>query len=90
MHSYGGATGSEVEHLNCPQQLAVDIRDNLLVADSVNNRVQLLSPELNYLGNIEIPGYPLDNPVTLCFDDINNRLYIGEDNGGRILVLEVA
>jgi len=87
IQSYGGSQGSVVGQLNYPRHLAVDIHDNVLVADIDNKRVQLLSPTLTYLGNIDIPGHQLNDPYTLHFDQLNHRLYIGEWGDGRLFVL---
>jgi len=76
---YGGSPGSIVGQLNNPYQIAVDINDNVLIADSDNNRVQLLSPTLTYLGDIVIPEHQLNYPYyAVHFDVLNHRLYIGE------------
>jgi len=88
IQSYGGSQGSGVGQLSYPLHLAVEIHDNVLVADGSNNRVQLLSPTLTYLGDIEIPGHQLNEPYTLHFDELNHRLYIGEGVAdGRMFIL---
>jgi len=89
IQSYGRSHGSGVGQLNYPCHLAVDIDDNVLVADGSNNRLQLLSPTLTYLGDIVILGHELDDPYTVYVDELNQRLYIGEYDGGRIFVLQV-
>jgi len=50
--SYGGQRGSAVGQLSLPFCLAVDSRDNLLVADCANNRLVLLNVELNHLATV--------------------------------------
>jgi len=87
IQSYGGSQGSGVGQLNHPRHLTVDMHDNVLVADTDNNRVQLLSPTLTYLGDMVIPTYQLNNPYTVHFDELNHRMYIGERTGGRMFVL---
>jgi len=59
----------------------------VLVDDSCNNRVQLLSSTLTHFGDIVIPGRQLNEPYALHFDELNHRLYIGEWTSGRIFVL---
>jgi len=87
---YGGFAGSGVGQLNMPRNLAVDGHGNVLVADYGNNRVVLLSPSLTFLGYIPTPGYQLNRPSALLLDQLNNRLYIGEESyTGRIFVLTV-
>ena len=85
----GASKGASIDQFNNPCHLAVDDYENVLVADSNNDRVLLLSPELFHLGEIEIPDCQLNDPQTLHFDVLNHRLYIGERGGGRIFVLEV-
>jgi len=65
--------------------LAVDKRDNVMVVDCNNRRVEVLSRTLTHLGFIDIPGHDLYQPNTLYLDEVNRRLYIGEglrSNGG--------
>jgi len=76
-----------VGQLSNPLDFIVDTHDNVLVADSGNKRVQLLSPTLTYFGDILIPGYQLGEPNTLYFDQINHRLYIREWTGGHLFIL---
>jgi len=76
---YGGAHGSRIGELQVPKHLAVDSQGNVLVADWANHRVVLLSPSLEHLGYIPIPGHQqLSYPWTLHLDELNRRLYIGE------------
>jgi len=79
LHLSGGKT------VNTPLYLAVDMYNNILVAD--HSRLQLLSPTLTHLGEIVIPGHQLNQPYALHFDELNHRLFIGELNGGRIFEL---
>jgi len=88
IQSYGQSQGSGVGQLNHPLLLVVDIHDNVLVTDCSNSRLQLLSPTLTYLGDIEIPGHQLNHPYILHFDELNHRLYIGEWNGERMFILD--
>jgi len=89
--SYGNSRGSNGGQLNTPGHLAVDGYGNVLVADSLNNRVVLLSPSLKNLGEITIPGYEFSMPWSLHLDESNNRLYIGEEitSAGRVFVLAI-
>jgi len=87
IQSYGEFQESGVGKFNYQHQLAVDIHDNVLVADRWNNRVQFLGPTLTDLGDIEIHGHQLNDPYTVHFNELNHRLYVGEWRGGRIFVL---
>jgi len=87
---HGRSSGSGVGQLNAPVHLAVDRHGNVLVADSGNNRIELLSPSLTNLGYIETPGHRLNQPWALHLDELTHRLYIGEyANTGRVFVLTV-
>ena len=55
---YGGHFGSDHGHLNHPGQLVLDRYNNIVVADSGNNRALLLSPSLICLGYIQASGDP--------------------------------
>jgi len=88
IRSYGGYAGSSIGMLNKPRGLAVDVNGNVLVADSLNGRVVVLSPSLQHLGDITIPGYQLMEPMGLHFNDLQRRLYVGEHSyTGRVFVL---
>jgi len=86
--SYGECPGSGVGQIDGPRQIVVDAHDNVLVVDHYGNRVILLSPTLEHLGYISIPGHELSVPQALHLDELNHRLYIGEwAAGGRLFVL---
>ena len=85
---YGGARGSGDEQLKLPRHLAVDRHGNVLVADTNNDRVVLLSPSLTLLGYITVPGHELSAPSALHLDLLTHRLYMGEQSTtGRVSVL---
>jgi hypothetical protein len=86
IHSYGGPKGSSAEQLYGPSCLAVDEHGCVLVADGNNHKVQILSPALTHLGDVTLPQHKLHRPHRLHLDELNGRLYIGEDSG-RVLVL---
>ena len=78
IQSYGGPTGSFAGYLHGPICLAVDTRDHVLVADWYNDKVQILSPALTYLGHVALPKHKLSRPYRLPLDDVRGRLYVGE------------
>ena len=84
--SYGGPEGSSVGQLNSPKCLAIDSNDNIFVADFGNNRITLLGPSMNHLGDIKFNKEKLSSPMIVHLDEDNGRLYIGEWSG-RLLVL---
>ena len=91
--TFGGRCGSSLGQLNWPCSLAVDEHGCVLVADFDNDRVQVLSSELAYIGHIASPlgtdkGRTLRGPYRLCLDERDGKLYIGEGNSdGRIFVV---
>ena len=64
-----------------------DKRGYVLVTDSNNNNIQILNPSLGYLSDVTVTKYKLNDPFPLNLDELNNRLYVGEWDGGRVLVL---
>jgi len=85
VHSIGGTWQN-------PVHITVAKDDQILMVDEcfqINNKVKVLTPALTYLEDIVIPDYELKGPSSLYLDQLNNRLYIGEDSGGRLFVLNV-
>jgi len=80
MRSYGEGKGSEVGQLNGPRHLAVDTNDNVFVSDEHNDKIQLLNPYLEYLGDLTLPLNHLQSPRQIYFDRRNSSLYISESN----------
>ena len=54
IQSYGNAEESDFGILRNPRHLVVDRYGNVLVADSCNQRIVLLSSSLAHLGDIEV------------------------------------
>jgi len=85
VHSIGGTWQN-------PVHMTVAEDNEILMVDDcfqINNKVKVLAPDLTYLEDILIPEYELKGPSCLHFDKFKNRLYIGEDSGGRLFVLDV-
>ena len=77
IHSQGGHSGSDTGQYQVPFHLAVDDNELVFVADCVNRRVTLLSPTLEYVGQVVSRdqlkwGYP----VRLCLDTQRRHLYV--------------
>jgi len=70
-----------------PHHLAVDSSGNILVADMYHSKVQLLSPELEHIGDVDLATYNLIRPDKLHFDEANGLLYVSESYG-RLFVLK--
>jgi len=88
--TYGEPDNSNASKLYGPGRMAVDNRDNVLVADWTNAKVEVLSPTLKHLEYIELPpGRMTDGPCALHLDELNHRLYIVEWRTGKLYVVNV-
>ena len=67
--------------------MAVDIQENILIANKKNNRIVVLGPDLNLRCFIEAPECELNGPSALCLDEENQRLFIG--NKKRLMIVKV-
>jgi len=84
--SYGGQSGSDVGQLDEPRHLAVDEDSQFVfVADSVNNRVMLLSPTLEFVRDF---SEGLVQPQRLYFHHTTCRLYVGR-HVDRVFVIQL-
>jgi hypothetical protein len=83
-----GSYGTRSGELNQAYDLAIDGSGELYVADTGNQRVQILSPTTGLLGEtilnhpVAVKAYPtglfvLDGPALNCFDVNGNYLYSG-------------
>jgi len=99
VHSHGGHWGSDTDQYNGPAHLAVDDNELVFVADNGNRRVKLLSPTLEYVGQVvsrdQLKWGP---PVRLYLDTQRRHLYVAEDEwnaeqckwtSGRVAVFSV-
>jgi len=89
VRSYGGVEGSELTQMNCPAGLAVDRQGRVLVADWYNNRLLVIDESLSsaHEMSVSVDG-GLNGPYSLWYDQSRRRLYIGEENGGRVIVID--
>jgi len=88
IRSYGGNAGD----VNQPQEIAVDQRGRMFVADQGNNRILVTGPKTQSLSAypLQLPANcTLDGPHSIHFDAVNNRIYVGEWNGGKILCCQL-
>jgi len=99
VHSHGGQRGSDTDQYNWPLHLAVDDNESVFVADHGNRRVTLLSPTLQYVGQVVSPDQlKCGPPVRLYLDTQRRHLYVAEDEwnaeqrkytSGRVAVFSV-
>lgn len=91
VHSYGNASvaGSAPGQMNTPKGVTRVSNDCLLVADSNNNRMVLLSPTFDRKLDLALPiDDGLQCPWGYFFDVTRGRLFVGEYNGCRVLVFD--
>ena len=99
VHSHGGQPGSDTNQYNWPLHLAVDDNESVFVADSGNRRVTLLSPTLQYVGQVvSRDQLKCGPPGSLYLDTQRRHLYVAEDEwnaeqrtctAGRVAVFSV-
>ena len=91
--AYSGQPGWIVGKLNFPNYLVVDRKGFILVADSKNNHILLLSPSLAFIRVLLIGSSlrELRYSSRLHLDEVLGRLYFGEymSLGGRVSVFKV-
>jgi len=90
VRSYGRSQTSDVGQRHYPPSLAVTKNDDILVADEGNNRILSISSSL---GSIQELVLSVDGgihwPGSLCLDQSRGRLYVGECDGvRRVLVFD--
>jgi len=90
VHSYGQSQTSDVGQMMNPSSLAVTKNDDILVADSHNNRILSINRST---GCVEELALSVDGgiqcPRGLCLDESRGRLYVGEYGGQRrVLVFD--
>ena len=83
VQSYGDDAGN----LNNPYGIEVDKRGRVLVADQSNNRILVFCSKTLKAYPLPLPDCELNGPYSLHYDAANDRLYIGEWNGGRIICI---
>ena len=96
VHSHGGQPGSDIGQYNVPGHLAVDDHEFVFVVDTLNRRVTLLSPTLNYIRQVVSRDKLKWRPCRLHLDVQRRRLYVtdirykdGKVTAGRVVVFSV-
>ena len=89
VRSYGGQKGSQLTQMNYPAGLAVDTEGRVLVADWGNNRLLVIDQSLSSAREMSVfVDGGLKCPRSLWYDHSRKRLYIGEWEGGRVIVID--
>ena len=85
--SYGGTRGSDLTKMNYPADLVVDKHENILVADTNNDRLLVLDRSLAsaHEMSVTVDG-GLNGPGSLWYNERRGRLYIVEHIGHRVII----
>ncbi|WIG98647.1 hypothetical protein [Myxococcus sp. SDU36] len=75
--------------LNTPSGLALDLDNNVLIADTGNNRVRLLDLEHGLLRSVAGDGNTsvLNGPMGVAVDDVTGHIYVADTGNHRIVRL---
>jgi len=89
VRSYGGQKGYQLTQMNVPAGLAVDTEGRVLVADQFNDRLLVIDQSLSSAHEMSVcVDGGLKGPFSLLYDQSRRRLYIGEWEGGRVIVID--
>jgi len=90
VRSYRPSQTSDVGKIRYPGSLAVTKNDDVLVADSKNNRIVSLNSSMSSAQQLTLPvDDGIKEPCGLCLDESRGRLYVGESLGSsRVLVFD--
>jgi len=89
VRSYGGQQGSQLSQMKDVRGLAVDREGRVLVADYTNSRLFVIDQSLSSAHEMSVcvdGGLKLS--WSLWYDQSRRRLYIGELEGGRVIVID--
>jgi len=96
IQSHGGQPGSDICQYDAPVRLAVDNNEFVFVVEVFNRRVTLLSPTLDYVGQVVSRDDVKWSPNRLYLDAQRHRLYVtdneyvnGKYTAGRVVVFSV-
>ena len=89
MCEYGGANriGKGTKSLNMLAYLVRSKNDFILVADQNNDRILLMSPNLELVKELISPKYGLKKPFRMCLDEENERLFVNASSPSELLML---
>jgi len=89
VHRYDPSQSSDVGQMKYPRGLAVTKNDDILVADSDNNRILSVDRSLSSAQVLALSvDKGIQQPCGLCLDESRGRLYVAEYRGGRVLVFQ--
>jgi len=90
VRSYRQSQTSDEGEMNYPMSLAVTKNDDILVADSANNRILSINSSLRSAQQLALPvDDEIKVPWAICLDESRERLFVGEGCGScRVLVFD--
>jgi DNA-binding beta-propeller fold protein YncE len=81
--SWGGYDGNEVGEFVYPSDVSVDAAGNIFVADTLNNRIQVINDTpAAYSGSVD--EGPINRPFSIAADDSGN-VYVADTFNSRVL-----
>ena len=72
--------------LNMPTYLVRSKNDFILVADQDNDRILLMSPNLELVRELILPKHGLQKPFRMCLDEEHERLFVHENSQTEISI----
>jgi len=90
VHSYGQSQTSDVGQMKNPASLDVTKNNNILVADSDNDRIVSINRSTGCVQELALSvDDRIQCPLGLCLDESRGRLYVGESGGQqRVLIFD--
>ena len=85
-----GMKGSKTGNFDFPRSVAVDIDDNIYVADKDNHRIQKFTSEGEFIAAVGSRGnnsLQFAYPNGICFSKVNHYFYICDQQNNRIQVI---
>ena len=75
------------DELDSPHDVVFDARGRLLVADTGNDRIQILAADLNVLRSLGGVGYDFNEPRYVAFDG-QGRLYVADEYNDAVKIFD--
>ena len=83
---FGGKRGSNSDELNTPSHLASSKDGHIMVADTNNNRVLLLSPAMELVREMIPASAGLKSSFKICLDEYRQRFIIADTLNKRLII----
>ena len=86
---FGGKRGSNPDELNTPSHLTCSKDGYIMVADTNNNRVLLLSPTMELVKEMIPSSTGLKSSFKICLDEYRQRFIIADTLNKRLIVYDM-